>query len=157
VNSKTLYPSLISRLMDQHTSLDIMVTGLDDAKLNQQPEPGKWSIHDNIAHLAVYQPLTINRIKAILEKESPTFDPYKADDDEIFLAWRQWPAHKLLSTLYTDRETLYQLVTKLSKAELNRTGTHLKYGKMTIVEWTEFFLLHEAHHQFTIFRLVQGS
>ena len=152
-----LYPSLISRLKDQHTSLNKLIEVLDDTRMTYRPEPGKWNIHDNITHLAVYQPIMINRIKTILEKENPTFDPYKADNDEIFIAWRQWPAHKLLSTLYTDRETLYQLVTNLSKTELNRTGIHLKFGKMTIIRWTEFFLLHEAHHQFTIFRLVQSS
>ena len=152
-----LYPSLKNRLQDQHTSLGIMIADLDTNKINYRPDFGKWNIHDNITHLAVYQPIMINRIKAILEKESPTFDPYKADNDEIFITWREWPTHKLLSRFYTDRETLYQLVTNLSKAELNRTGIHLKFGKMTIVRWTEFFLLHEAHHQFTIFRLVQSS
>ncbi len=152
-----LYPSLISRLKDQHASINRLIEDLDDTRMTYRPEPGKWNIHDNITHLAVYQPIMINRIKAILEKENPTFDPYKADSDEIFIAWREWPTHKLLSRLYTDRETLYQLVTSLSKAELNRTGIHLKFGKMTIVRWTEFFLLHEAHHQFTIFRLVQSS
>src|ERR1700761_5856781 len=152
-----LYPSLISRLKDQHASINRLIEDLDDTRMTYRPEPGKWNIHDNITHLAVYQPIMINRIKAILEKENPTFDPYKADNDEIFITWREWPTHKLLSTLYTDRETLYQLVTSLSKAELNRTGIHLKFGKMTIVRWTEFFLLHEAHHQFTIFRLAQSS
>ncbi|HEY4197337.1 MAG TPA: DinB family protein [Mucilaginibacter sp.] len=152
-----LYPSLISRLKDQHASINRLIEDLDDTRMTYRSEPGKWNIHDNITHLAVYQPVMINRVKAMLEKENPVFDPYKADNDEIFIAWRQWPTHKLLSTLYTDRETLYQLVTNLSKAELNRTGIHLKFGKMTIVRWVEFFLLHEAHHQFSIFRLVQSS
>ena len=33
-------------------------------------------------------------------------------------------------------------------------GHHPKYGALTLVEWTEFFLLHEAHHLFTLFKLL---
>lgn len=34
-----------------------------------------------------------------------------------------------------------------------RIGLHPVYGPMTLEGWTEFFLLHEAHHLFTILRL----
>jgi uncharacterized damage-inducible protein DinB len=152
-----LYPSIISRLKYQHTSLDILVAELDSDHLTYRPEPGKWNIHDNIAHLAVYQPIFISRINTILINDKPSFDPYKADNDETFLEWREWPTNALLSRLFADREKLYQLVTNLSAKELGRTGTHLKFGTMNIMQWTEFFLLHEAHHQFTIFKLAQSS
>jgi hypothetical protein len=41
----------------------------------------------------------------------------------------------------------------LSPDKLDRTGIHPKYGKLNIIDWTEFFLLHEAHHLFAIFQL----
>jgi uncharacterized damage-inducible protein DinB len=152
-----LYPSLKTRLKDQHTSLGILITDLDTNKLTCRPEPGKWNIHDNIVHLVVYQPIFINRIKTILEKDKPSFDAYRADDDPVFLRWQAWDLKELLARLNEDREQLYQLVTNLSEQELGRKGTHLKYGTLTIAQWTEFFLLHEAHHQFTIFKLAQGN
>jgi uncharacterized damage-inducible protein DinB len=152
-----LYPSLKTRLKDQHTLLSIMIADLDNSKLTYRPESGKWNIHDNIVHLTVYQPIFINRIKTILEKDKPTFNPYRADDDPVFLAWREWDLKDLLARLNEDREQLYQLITNLSEQELNRTGTHLKYGTLTITQWTEFFLMHEAHHQFTIFKLAQSN
>jgi hypothetical protein len=152
-----LYPSLKSRLKDQHTSLSIMIADLETNKISRRPEPGKWNIHDNVVHLTVYQPIFISRIKTILEKDKPSFDPYRADDDPVFLKWREWDLKDLLTRLNEDREQLYQLITNLSEQELNRTGTHLKYGTLTITQWAEFFLLHEAHHQFTIFKLAQGN
>jgi len=48
------------------------------------------------------------------------------------------------------------LITNLNDEELLLTGSHPKFGVMTIPGWTEFFLLHEAHHLFTIFRLAKG-
>ncbi len=41
----------------------------------------------------------------------------------------------------------------LHEEQLMRIGLHPVYGPMTIEGWTEFFLLHEAHHFFTILRL----
>ena len=152
-----LYASLKSRLKDQHTSLAVLITDLDNNKLSYRPEPGKWNIHDNIVHLTVYQPIFINRINTILEKDKPTFNPYRADDDPVFLTSREWDMKDLLNRLNSDREQLYRLIINLSEQELERTGIHLRYGTLTIIQWTEFFLLHEAHHQFTIFKLAQGN
>ncbi len=42
----------------------------------------------------------------------------------------------------------------LKDDELRRIGIHLAFGEMTVVMWVNFFLLHEAHHLFTIFKLV---
>jgi Protein of unknown function (DUF1569) len=36
---------------------------------------------------------------------------------------------------------------------LKKTGTHPAFGILTIEQWLNFFLLHEAHHLFTIFKL----
>ena len=152
-----LYPSLISRLKSQHTSIDILIAELDNDRLAYRPEPGKWNILDNIAHLAVYQPIMINRINSILVMENPVFDPYKADTDKNFLSARELSADKLLNRLYDDREVLCNLLVNLPDQDLSKIGTHLTYGIMTVSQWAEFFLLHEAHHQFTIFKLAQSS
>jgi uncharacterized damage-inducible protein DinB len=152
-----LYPSLTNRLENQHTAIEHIVAGLNDDPLMRNPAPGKWSIHDNITHLAVYQPMFIKRIDAILEQDNPTFNPYKADNDPVFIAWQQWPTEKLLENLSADRKQLYELITNLPEDKLGRTGTHLTFGTLTITKWVEFFLLHEAHHLFTIFKLANSK
>ena len=40
-----------------------------------------------------------------------------------------------------------------SATDLAKTGTHPFFGQMTLAQWLNFFLLHEAHHLFTIFKL----
>jgi hypothetical protein len=59
----------------------------------------------------------------------------------------------LIKQLDNDRKIIYELITGLSDSQLNRTGVHKKFGPLNIIEWIEFFLLHEAHHLFTIFQL----
>jgi hypothetical protein len=37
--------------------------------------------------------------------------------------------------------------------DLDKTGHHPVFGEMNLIQWLNFFLLHEAHHLFTIFKL----
>jgi uncharacterized damage-inducible protein DinB len=151
-----LYSALVCRLKTQHLALREIIKNTDDEKLHAQPEPGKWSILDNIAHLTTYQPLFLSRVHQILKGGTPAFNAYRADDEPDFLAARQWSLHDLLRKLEGNRRQILELLTNLPDDELLLAGSHPKYGTLTIAEWTEFFLLHEAHHLFTIFRLAKG-
>jgi hypothetical protein len=41
----------------------------------------------------------------------------------------------------------------LHQEQLTQTGSHPLFGSMSVEGWTEFFLLHEAHHFFTILKV----
>ncbi|HVV55756.1 MAG TPA: DinB family protein, partial [Mucilaginibacter sp.] len=62
-----LYASLTCRLKTQHLALTEIIKHTDEQRLNRHPEPGKWSIKDNIAHLATYQPVFMARMHRILK------------------------------------------------------------------------------------------
>jgi len=151
-----LYSSITCRLKTQYLALSEIVKHMDEQKLNAHPGPGKWSIRDNIAHLVTYQPVFIGRMHQILKGDSPAFSAYRADDEADFIAAREWPLTDLVSKLYGNRRQILELITNLPDDQLSLKGTHPKYGTLNIVDWTEFFLLHEAHHLFTIFRLAKG-
>ncbi|MDP9048410.1 MAG: DinB family protein [Bacteroidota bacterium] len=148
-----IHISLTERLKSQHTTLPSIIAKLDERQLRYRPEAGKWNIHDNIAHLAKYQPIFLERVNTIITTDDPSFGRYKAEDDGSFNIWREYSTGKLVEKLLAGRGQIVEKVTALSEPELNRTGNHPRFGKLTVVEWTEFFLLHEAHHIFTIFQL----
>jgi hypothetical protein len=153
----TIYPALTNRLQTQHKAIEAILSTVDEARLLLRPQPDKWNIHDNLAHLVRYQPVFTDRINQILLTEEPVFGRYKAEDDPGFEVCRALPTEVLLTQLDIDREYLYNLITKLTEAALNRIGMHKKYGRLTVLQWTEFFLLHEAHHIFTIFQLAHDT
>jgi hypothetical protein len=41
-------------------------------------------------------------------------------------------------------------VRSLTDAELQRRGAHPLFGELPIADWLEFFLVHEAHHHYTL-------
>jgi hypothetical protein len=152
-----IYKSLHNRLSSQHEAIAYIIAHTRFTRLSQHPAPGKWSAQDNIAHLARYQPIFTSRIHSIINSNNPVFERYSADTDSEFESWRQRPLASLLKTIETDRLLLLDAITSLDETQLKRTGTHKKFGTLTVVDWTEFFLLHEAHHIFTIFKLVNDA
>lgn len=148
-----VYASLIDRLKTQHETVENILSAIDSSRIIARPQLNKWSIHDNIAHLVRYQPIFVDRINQILVKEAPSFGRYKAEEDPEFENWRALNIDTLIKQLCIDRRAIYDLITTLTEARLSRVGIHKKYGSLKIIQWTEFFLLHEAHHIFTIFQL----
>jgi hypothetical protein len=148
--------SISERLKTQHLSLASGILHLDAIKLINKPKPDKWSIRDNMAHLARYQKIFNERIDKILSSDTPVFEPYKAENDIQFEKWLQKTPESLLIEINSERVGLIQKLEDLTEADLQKRGIHSSFGIMNILDWTEFFLLHEAHHLFTIFKLAHS-
>ncbi len=147
--------SVITRLQYQHDSIQELIEGLTETQLKQRILPDKWSAFEQIIHLAAYQPTFLSRLHRIEQEESPDFDRYVADNDPAFHACLQKPLLSLLEELSIQRFIITNHLTGLSDGVLARTGRHPKYGLLSMSEWTGFFLLHEAHHLFSLFMLTR--
>ena len=145
--------SILSSLHHQHAGLSLLTDGLTDTQLRKMVQPGKWSIFENIVHLATYQHTFIKRTNLMLTEEAPSFTRYTAEADPLFYDNLERTTAATTSDLEQTRQQIILQLTSLTKAQLKRNGLHPAYGSMTILQWTEFFLLHEAHHLFTIFKL----
>jgi len=152
-----IYSSLTERLKNQHKIIASLIINLNNRQIQHPPVPGKWSIHENIAHLAKYQPVFIDRLRKIIALDNPGFEVYKAENDDEFEIYCAFTTYELLKKISADREVIYQLFHHLPSDKLQRTGIHPKFGKLTVPEWMEFFLLHESHHLYTIFQLAHSG
>ncbi|WP_338869577.1 DinB family protein [Spirosoma sp. SC4-14] len=144
---------LLARLASQPDALSQLLAGLSEDQIRQRSQPGKWSILENLAHLGRYQEVFTERIQQIITDDLPEFSRYVAENDPGFAGWKSLAFNELLGRLRGERATLNAFLSILRAEQLLRTGLHSAYGPMTIEGWTEFFLLHEAHHYFTILQL----
>ena len=106
-----------------------------------------------MAHLTRYQKIFNERIDKILTTNTPVFEPYKAENDTQFEKWLEKDPESLMMEINSDRKDLNQKLESLTGTDLQKAGIHSAFGKLNLLDWTEFFLLHEAHHLFTIFKL----
>ncbi len=144
-----------ARLMHQHGTIRDLTAGLPVEILQRRILPDKWSVFENIAHLAAYQPVFITRLKRISREPSPAFERYVAEQDPAFPSYLEKPFEVLLADIDDRRTVILSMLADGGESLLTKTGLHPRYGLLTGRQWTEFFLLHEAHHLFTIFMLAQ--
>jgi uncharacterized damage-inducible protein DinB len=147
-------PSSIStRLQYQHKSLMDVMEGLTDEQIRRPIITGKWSIFENIVHLQSYQHTFIKRLRQILENKNPTFPRYSAEGDPEFLDNVGKSTREVIGDLLTVRKLMAAEIIAFPSTDLVKTGIHPAFGQMTLLQWMNFFLLHEAHHLFAIFKL----
>lgn len=136
--------------------LAITLSGVSAETLSAKPIPGKWSAHEQLAHLARYHQIFLQRIDRILSEQSPEFPRYRAEDDPEWPAWTSLPASQLLVRISSMRAKLMARLRSLTDEDFERTGVHPKFGAMSLSLWLEFFLVHEAHHLYVVLQLVRG-
>ncbi len=147
-------PSSIStRLQYQHKSLVDMIDGLSEEQIRRQATPGKWSVFENIVHLQTYQHTFISRVREILDGNNPTFERYTAESDPLFLDNCHKTFREIMQDFIAMRKEIAGGILSLPESDHIKTGIHPAFGQMTLLQWLNFFLLHEAHHLFTIFKL----
>ncbi|MEP6700499.1 MAG: DinB family protein, partial [Bacteroidota bacterium] len=109
---------------------------------------------ENIVHLQTYQHTFIKRVQMILGENTPSFTRYSAETDFLFLDNCGKSTREVMQDLLSTRKEIASGMLSFQPADLVKTGIHPVFGQMTMIQWLNFFLLHEAHHLFTIFKLV---
>jgi hypothetical protein len=148
--------SIASRLAHQLDSLELVVDGISSATLKARPKSGKWSGHENLAHLLQHHRATISRVHCILAEDRPQLPSYKAENDPDWPRVSAAETADILKQLKSCRAELRELVEGLSCEQLARTGFHPAFGEMNVEQWLEFFLLHEGHHLYVAFSRARG-
>lgn len=138
--------------------LSVTLNGVSMETLNAKPVvPGKWSAHEQLAHLARYHQIFLQRIDRILGEQAPEFPRYRAEDDPEWPAWMSLPTPQLLVRISSMRAKLMARLRSLTDEDFERNGVHPKFGAMSLSLWLEFFLVHEAHHLYLVLQLVRSK
>jgi len=146
----TLTDATRVRLASQLDILTVVLAGAAPGDLAWSPSPGRWSAHDNLAHLTRHHDVFLARLERILSERRPLLGRYRAEEDGEWPRWRGLSTEQVLGHLRSLRGHLVRRLGGLHDEDLARTGIHPVLGEMAIPMWTEFFLLHEGHHLYVI-------
>ena len=135
--------------------LAVALNGVPTEELAAKAVPGKWSAHEQLAHLARYHQIFLERIERILTEQTPEFPRYRAEEDSEWATWQGISSQQNLVRLSSLRIKLMARLRSLSEEDFERTGVHPKFGKMSLALLLEFFLVHEAHHLYVVLQLVR--
>ena len=143
------------RLNTQLDCLQVILKDVSIAALNRKTAPDKWSAVQNLAHLARYHEVFLERLERIRTEDQPEIARYSAEADRAWPEWSELPLDEVLARLFRLRAQLVAVVGELPESFASRTAIHSTFGEMNIALWMEFFLLHETHHLYRVFQLAR--
>jgi hypothetical protein len=152
-----LMPTVRERLRTQLDALATVLGAGPPEAISRRPATGKWSAHENLAHLARHSEVMLERLRLILNEDVPHLPRYRAEEDLEWERWRVLPLTEVLSLLRAQRNEIVRLVDSLDAEDLTRSGIHPSLGPLAIPDWIEFFLLHEAHHLYQAMLRMRGA
>ena len=144
---------LTESLLHQYEEILYLLKDLPEEFILANHIPEKWSIHQNLVHLGRYQEVFHKRMEKILLEDTPDVGRYVSTEDPGMAEWSSLSTQEVLDKTQTFRKGFAQQFISFSPETLTRKGTHPLLGSMQMKDWLHFFILHEKHHIYTIFKL----
>ncbi len=126
--------------------IEELTAGLSPEQLATPPEPGKWSIHQIVAHLADCDLVFQTRARMVMFQDRPTLVGF--DQDPWALGWmrEKEPWNETLEKLAVLRRSILRLFLIAEGHDLLRYGVHTERGPQTINDIVEMMAGHDINH-----------
>jgi hypothetical protein len=123
-----------------------LVAGLTPAQLKKRANPGKWSIHEILQHLADCELMFASRCRLIAFEDHPHLAPFDQDRWNNGKASEKESTADILDRFVVLRKTQI-LLYKASPAEaFARTGNHPERGEVSMQITFETCAGHDVNH-----------
>jgi|SRR5579871_1355649 len=130
-----------------------LTQGLTPKQLRWQPEPGKWSINQILAHLADVEIVASWRMRSIVGSNGITIQPFDQDAWASVFQYGKLDAKRSIEIFRVLRENNLAMLKSLPKEKWENYGMHLERGKESIAHLTRMFAGHDTNHVVQIERI----
>jgi hypothetical protein len=147
---KEMLPYFLERLEGSIVRIQAKVHGLPDNVLSTRLND-KWSVKQNIGHLAEVDAIANKRLDEMVAGISPMSPAVFEPQD-----YNPWPIEKVLDLYKTNRLRNLKKYQSLAEGDLLKSSLHPRLKvQMTPVDLAWFDAEHDDHHFVTINRIIQ--
>jgi hypothetical protein len=139
-----------------------MLDGLSSEQLLYRPEPGRWSVAENMEHVIVVEKRLLTAIEKLLpEPPDLTTQPAMSDQEvlhqigtvinrvqspERSLPTSRWPAEELSKEFETARQNTRSFMTSTNGDLRHHFIRHLLFGDFDCYQWILLLGAHASRH-----------
>ena len=134
-----------------------LISGASDESLRRRPAPGKWSVVEIIAHLAEDELSSSWRYRQMIEHDGVALLGFDQELWERLGDYASWTVRDALDMYRLLRQANVTLLSRLSPAEWERSGTHAERGRLTVRSLAAHMVGHDANHFAQIQRILAGG
>jgi hypothetical protein len=139
------------------THLRGLVDRRTDADLSRQPEPGRWSVREILAHLADTELVTSWRIRSILASNGSALQPYDQNEFARLFKYAAAPVSGSLDLFEANRRGNLRLLRTVDPALYDNFGMHGERGRESIAHLIRLNAGHDLNHLGQVERLLGSS
>ncbi len=111
-----------------------------------RPEPGKWTIHEMIIHLADAEANSYGRLRRGIAEPGSAVFAYNQDTWASALRYHDQDCDEALQLFRLLRQSSYKLIKSLPEAAWANTIEHPDNGTMTLDDWLAYYSGHTPDH-----------
>ncbi len=143
---KSKIAQLIVKYSDQSGDLIAAVQSLTESEFDKRIERGKWSIRQQVNHLADCEMNIVHRMKKIIAEDNPLIPAFDQDKWANRLFYDKASVDDSIAVFFTLRTTMLPILKGLREKDFDRTGIHTENGKVTLLYFLEQAVEHVEHH-----------
>ncbi len=127
-------------------TLRSLLKGLTPAQLKKQVNPGKWSMHEIVLHLADCELMFCSRCRLIAFEDHPHLAPFDQDRWNTAKLREKESTSDALARFESLRKTQISLYKALPADAMAKTGLHPERGHVSVRETFETAAGHDVNH-----------
>jgi hypothetical protein len=137
-------------------ALASLIKGRDTDSLKRNPQPGKWSVAQIVAHLAESEIVASWRYRQMLERSGSNIIPYDQDTWEQLGDYAHADANSSLELFRLLRERNLQLLSRLTPEQWEMFGIHAERGKESVRHLARMMAGHDVNHLEQVRRILNA-
>ena len=130
-----------------------LTQGLMPKQLKWQPEPGKWSIAEIVAHLADVEIVASWRMRSVLGANGTPIQSFDQDVWASVFQYGKRDAKQSLEVFRVLRENNLAMLKALPRQSWDNYGMHAERGKETVAHLARMFAGHDTNHVLQVERI----
>ncbi|MDX1945647.1 MAG: DinB family protein [Pirellulaceae bacterium] len=140
----------LATLIEQYSAgpgeLRRAVSGLSREQLLARPLEGKWTTLEVVCHIADFEVVFVDRLKAVIAEHEPTLPGRDEGAFAARLAYHQRDLEEELRLVETCRGQISRILRTLTDDDLARRGIHTEAGPLTLEQLLQRIIKHLPHH-----------
>jgi DinB superfamily len=140
------FPAVLERLRGTPARAADLVAGVPDDVLGQRAN-GKWSVKENLGHLADLHSLDARRVREFLDGAAVLSAADLENRATEAAHHNSTPIPAILERLGTTRADLVRMLEALGEDDVARTALHPRLRQpLRLLDWAQFVADHDDHH-----------
>jgi DinB family protein len=125
--------------------LESLLDGATERELDARPGPEEWTAREVVHHLADSEMRAAIRLRQLIAEDDPVIQGYDEKTYTKALHYER-PVGSSLAAAIAARRASEELLSALTPAEWERSGTHTESGPYGVGDWLEIYASHPHDH-----------